>query len=119
MSEEKEPLETTPGELDMLIRMFIRETGTSPGLGDIMQMREAIASVALDKGDVGTYSLDELDTVEVGGEGGAFTAHHPPGDKHAKRPTYTEEDVKQAQRAAYLRGRREEAEGVDDTGAYQ
>jgi hypothetical protein len=108
---EENPLETTSHELDVLIRMFTRETGRSPGLQDIMMMREAIASVALDKGDVGTYSLDELDTVEVGGEGGAFTAHHPPGDKPGARPTYTEEEVEEVRRAAYEKGRADERAG--------
>jgi hypothetical protein len=115
--DEKPKLETMPGELDMLIRMFERDNGRMPMLGDLMMMREAIASVALDKGDdQGTYA--------VATEGGAYTAHHPrvvPGQEAPveEEHMYTAFEVREAQRRAYTRGRIAEAEGVKEKNPYE
>jgi hypothetical protein len=113
----KERLKTSAHELDMLIKMFQRETGRMPGLADILMMREAIASVAMSKDEeIGTYSVD---TVQAS-EGGAYTAHHPPGQvpPDSPVPTFTEAEVKEAQRKAYARGRADEREGHADVNPY-
>lgn len=52
--------------LDPVVVGFIREQGRFPSGFELMMLREAQASVALDHGEVSTYAVDSR-AVEAGG----------------------------------------------------